>query len=156
MTYSETKISGNLSPFIQSFWTSETKDETIENTILPDGYFDLIVQVENDRIKSIKLTGLWTEPIEVKTKKNTKRLAIRFKPLATECLFDIHLKNALNATIILPKNFWDLNKLIALDFKTFSQHCLYKIEQLFASSKPLDERKIKLFDLIFTKEAWTV
>jgi AraC-like DNA-binding protein len=156
MTYSETKISGNLSPFIQSFWTSETKDETIENTILPDGYFDLIVQVENDRIKSIKLTGLWTEPIEVKTKKNTKRLAIRFKPLATECLFDIHLKNALNATIILPKNFWNLNKLIALDFKTFSQHCLYKIEKIFTSSKPIDERKIKLFDLIFTKEAWTV
>jgi AraC-like DNA-binding protein len=156
MVYLEKKISDHLSPFIQAFWTSETFDEVIENTILPDGYFDLIVQIEKEKIKSIKLTGLWTKPIEVKTQKNTKRLAIRFKPLAAEYLFDIDLKIALNNAITLPKTFWDLHQLSTLNFDTFSKHCKIKIGQLLALSKPLDKRKIKLFDLIFKKEFTTV
>jgi AraC-like DNA-binding protein len=156
MIYSEKRIVGALSPFVQSFWTSETFDEIVENTILPDGYFDLIVQIENEKIKSIKLTGLWTQAITIKTKKNTKRLAIRFKPLAAEFLFGINLKSALNTTITLPKTFFDLNQLTILDFETFSKHSNIHIEQIFGQSKPLDERKIKLFDLIFKKEFTTV
>jgi AraC-like DNA-binding protein len=156
MVYIEKKMSGNLSLFIQSFWTSETFDEVVENTILPDGYFDLIIQIEKGKIKSIKLTGLWTQAIAITTKKNTKRLSIRFKPLATEYLFDFDLKSALNTVITLPKTFWGFNQITTLNFETFSKYAYQKIEQILAQSKPIDERKIELFDLIFKKELTTV
>ncbi len=156
MTYSEKKAPAHLSNFLQCFWTSETFDEIIENTILPDGYFDLILQIENEKIKSIKLTGLWTEPIDIKTEKNTKRLAIRFKPLAAEYLFDLDFKNLLNTVIVLPNAFWNLDQLAYYSFETFCKYVLNQIEQSFVSIKAIDKRKIKLFDLIFTKKAWTV
>jgi AraC-like DNA-binding protein len=156
MTYSEKKVPTSLTHFLQSFWTSETFDEVIENTILPDGSFDLIVQIEKEKIKSIKLTGLWTQPIDIKTEKNTKRLAIRFKPLAAEYLFDLDFKNLLNTAATLPQTFWNLDQLGNYNFETFCKHVLNQIEQSFASVKNIDERKIKLFDLIFTKKAWTV
>jgi hypothetical protein len=118
-SYSETKISGALSPYVQSLWTSETFDEIVENTILPDGSFDLIIQIEKEEIKSVKLTGLWTQPIDIKTEKNTKRLAIRFMPLAAEYLFDLDFKNLLNTAATLPHSFWNLDQLPNFDLETF-------------------------------------
>ena len=46
MKYREIKPIGFLTNFIQSFWEYETFSTDFEHTIIPDGYFDLIVEFE--------------------------------------------------------------------------------------------------------------
>ena len=62
MKYREIKPIGFLTNFIQSFWEYETFSTEFEHTIIPDGYFDLIVGFENNSFKQIKLTGVWIMP----------------------------------------------------------------------------------------------
>jgi hypothetical protein len=64
MIYRELKVDGFLNNFIQCFWEYENIDTEIEHTILPDGYFDLIAEYEDGILKKVKLTGLWTKPIQ--------------------------------------------------------------------------------------------
>ncbi len=71
MKYEEIKIDGYLSNFVKCFWTSETLTKSSDYTILPDGYFDLIVEIKNKKISSVKLTGIWTIPIDIKTEIET-------------------------------------------------------------------------------------
>ena len=54
MKYREIKPIGFLTNFIQSFWEYETFSTEFEHTIIPDGYFDLIVEFENNSFKQIK------------------------------------------------------------------------------------------------------
>ncbi len=68
MQYEEIKTDGYLSNFVKCFWTSETLTNSSEYTILPDGYFDLIVEIKRKKFSSVKLTGIWTIPIDIKQK----------------------------------------------------------------------------------------
>ena len=111
MRYEETKADAYLSNFVKCFWTSETLTEGTKHTILPNGYFDLIVEIKNQKLSKIKLTGIWTMPIDVKTESNTKIFAVRFKPLATEILKSVNLKPLLNTSTNLEMQFLRLNTL---------------------------------------------
>ncbi len=48
MNYQEIKPKGFLKNFIQCFWFYKTTNNPIKHTILPDGYFDLIIEFEDD------------------------------------------------------------------------------------------------------------
>jgi AraC-like DNA-binding protein len=135
---------------------SENLDKKVEHTILPDGYFDLIVEFQNHIIQNVKLTGLWTEPIDVKSEKNIRLFSIRFKPLASEYLFDFDLKKLLNSTMILPIDFWELDTIQSDNFEDFATHISQKTTQILTNRKQVDERKIQLFDLIFQKKTFSV
>jgi AraC-like DNA-binding protein len=156
MAYSEIKTEGFLSNFIKCFWTSQTFEETVENTILPDGYFDLILKLKYKKIDKITLTGLFTQAIEVKTEKNVKLFSIRFKPLAAEYLFAESIQSLLNSSMILPNNFWDLDKLHSNTFGDFVEHIQAQISIILTRVKVFDERKINLFNLIFQNKTFSV
>jgi hypothetical protein len=108
MKYEEIKTDGYLSNFVKCFWTSETLTKSSDYTILPDGYFDLIVEIKNKKISSVKLTGIWTIPIDIKTEIHTEIFAVRFKPLAIELLENINLKALLNSSINLGLTLLEL------------------------------------------------
>lgn len=156
MNYREIETNGFLSNFVKCFWTSETAETEVENTILPDGYFDLIVEFDKKNRSEIKLTGIWSKPMNVKTGRNVRLLSIRFKPLASEYLFDVDFKSLLNGTTILPSNFWCLDTLKSKDFDSFVYHVTDYILKILENSKALDERKLKLFDVIYQKEIFLV
>jgi AraC-like DNA-binding protein len=156
MNYKEKKIDGFLLPFIKCFWMSENGDTQKEHTILPDGYFDLIIEIEEEIILKIQLTGLWSKPMEVKTEKHIKRLAIRFKPLASEYLFDLDFKSLLNSTLVLPTNFWNFDRLNGNDFENFIAFTTNYIQGLLENTKKIDARKIQLFDLVYQKNNFSV
>jgi AraC-like DNA-binding protein len=156
MNYKEKKIDGFLSHFIKCFWMSENGDIQKEHTILPDGYFDLIIEIEKETIVKIQLTGLWLKPMDVKTEKNIKRLAIRFKPLASEYLFNLDFKSLLNSTMILPANFWHFDRLNTTDFENFVAFLTIHTQKLLENAKEIDTRKVQLFDLAHQKNSFTV
>lgn len=149
MKYQEIKPEGFLSNFIKCFWEYQNTENDIAHTILPDGYFDLIVKIEGDSVKNIMLTGVWTKPVNVVIKKETKLFAIRFKLISAEYIFKQEIKSIIDNAVFLPENFWDLN---TFSFDSFEQ-AVYKLSSRISLSlkhlKEIDERKIKLFELIY-------
>jgi AraC-like DNA-binding protein len=156
MTYQEVKTDGYLSNFIKCFWASENLTDEVEHTILPDGYFDLIVEIDNEKVSRIKLTGIWSIPIHVKLKSNTKILAVRCKPLATELIDNIDFKSLLNSSTSLPFGFFEFRTNSFESFENFQLHIAHHFNKKIATSKSINEKKINLFNLIFKKEIFTV
>ncbi len=156
MKYEEIKTDGYLSNFIKCFWTSEALTKSSEYAILPDGYFDLIVEIKKDKISSIKLTGIWTIPIDVKTEINTRILAVRFKPLAIELLEDIYLKPLLNSSISLGADFTGIDNLAFYNFNEFCRHIENYLKSRIGKTKTVSNLKICLFNEIYKKEIFNV
>ncbi|MDZ7878787.1 MAG: DUF6597 domain-containing transcriptional factor [Saprospiraceae bacterium] len=156
MTYKEVKTEGYLSNFVKCFWTSEILTESAERTILPDGYFDLIVEIREKKIDKIKLTGIWTIPIDIQTSTNVKVFAVRFKPLATELLENVNLRLLLNSSAILQNTFIGLDTLSYDNFEDFCQHIEQYLKSRIEQSKTITKSKIVLFGEIFKKETFNV
>ncbi|MCA6442172.1 MAG: AraC family transcriptional regulator [Bacteroidetes bacterium] len=156
MKYEEIKTDGYLSNFVKCFWTSETLTKSSEYTILPDGYFDLIVEIRNKKISSVKLTGIWTIPIDIQTETHTEIFAVRFKPLAIELLENINLKSLLNSSIYLGTDFIGIDNLAFNNFKDFCKHIENYLQRRIEKSKTVNDLKIRLFIEIFKKEIFNV
>jgi AraC-like DNA-binding protein len=156
MKYEEIKTDGYLSNFVKCFWTSETLTKSSEHTILPDGYFDLIVETKNKKISSVKLTGIWTIPIDIKTEIHTEVFAVRFKPLAIEILENINLKSLLNSSTYLGTDFIEIDNLTFDNFKEFCKHIENYLQNRIEKKQPINDLKIRLFNEIFKREIFSV
>jgi AraC-like DNA-binding protein len=156
MRYEEIKADSYLTNFVKCFWTSETLAKSTHYTILPDGYFDLIVEIKEDKISSVKLTGIWTIPIEVKTEINTKIFAIRFKPLAVELLENVDLKPLLNSSIRFESDFIGIGNLELDNFDEFCNHIENYLKSRIEKTKVLSNLKICLFNEIYKKDVYNV
>ncbi len=122
MKYKEIKPNGFLQNFIQCFWFHKTTDKAIQHTILPDGYFDLLIEFENDILTDIKLTGVWKTPKNIDIPRNKIFFAIRFKLLAAEYLFQREIKSILDTSVNLPFDFWNINNYQSHNFETFVEN----------------------------------
>ena len=156
MKYEEIKTDGYLSNFVKCFWTSKTLTKSSDYTILPDGYFDLIIEIKNKNISSVKLTGIWTVPIDIKTEIHTKFFAVRFKPLAIELLEKINLKSLLNSSIYLETDFIGIDNLSFDNFKDFCKHIENYLQNRIEKRKTVNDLKIRLFNEIYKKEVFNV
>lgn len=156
MKYREIKPNGFMKNFVQCFWYYETTDKDIQHTILPDGYFDLIAEFENEVLTTLKLTGVWTKPKDIHIHQNTKFFAIRFKLLATEYLFQKEIKSILDTTQYIPFNFWSIDNYKSNEFDKFVIGTTDRIENSIKHLKEIDSRKINLFDLVYQHRIKTV
>ena len=156
LTYNEVKPIGFLTNFIESLWEYEALETDYVHTIIPDGCFDLIAEFENGTLKAIKLTGVWINPIDVKIPKSTKILAIRFKLLAAEYLFQQELKSILNTAKDLPLTFWNIHLYQGQDLQKFASEIFNRIENLIKCSKAIDDKKRKLFELVYKRQSLSV
>ncbi len=156
MKYKEIKPDGFLKNFIHTFWAYETSEADMEHTIIPDGYFDLIAEFENDTLKLVKLTGVWTKSVHVNISKCTKILAVRFKLLAAEYLLQHEIKSILNTTRNLPLTFWNIDRYLSNDFEKFSAEISSRLENLIQHLKELDNRKLQLFELVYSNQNHSV
>ncbi|PID67882.1 MAG: AraC family transcriptional regulator [Flavobacteriia bacterium] len=156
MIYKEVKPRGFLENFIQCFWTYQTTDKAIQHTILPDGYFDWIAEYDNNVLTAVKLTGIWTTPKHLVIPKNKTYVAIRFKLLAAEYLLHRDIKSILDTDVRLPFDFWQINNYQSHDFDTFVKDTTTRIEQSVKHLKTIDDRKLKLFDLVYHERINTV
>jgi AraC-like DNA-binding protein len=156
MEYRELKPNGFLCNLVECFWEYKNADTETEHTILPDGYFDLIVAFENEILTTVKLTGVWTEPKNVIIPKNTKIFAIRFKIVATEYLFHEEIKSILNTTKNLPFHFWSIDSYQSNSFENFVAEISNRIDNSIKHFKEIDNRKLKLFEFIYQHDSKTV
>ncbi|MCL1672597.1 helix-turn-helix domain-containing protein [Elizabethkingia ursingii] len=156
MKYKEIIPDGFLTSFIHSFWEYETGGADFEHTIIPDGYFDLIAKFEQGILTSINLTGIWTKPVDVKIPKSTKIFAIRFKLIASEYLFQYEIKTILNTTKELPLTFWNIHTYRSDNFEKFVCEIFGRLESSITYLKEIDNRKLKLFELAYSKKNLSV
>ncbi|WP_131539294.1 helix-turn-helix domain-containing protein [Pedobacter nototheniae] len=156
INYKEILPDNQVSDFIRCFWKSDSLEDDSDYTILPNGYFDLIIEFRENKIDRIKITGIWTVPIDVKTIKDTKLLCVRFKPLAAEYLFKMNFRSLINSSTTLPLNFWNLDNLNSNKFDEFIRYISNHIKFIISNAKNIDERKRNLFDLVFKKNNFTV
>ncbi|MFB9078066.1 DUF6597 domain-containing transcriptional factor [Flavobacterium procerum] len=156
MNYKEIKATGILSDFVQSFWYYETAETTVNHTILPDGYFDLIAEFENQTLTKVKLTGIWTTPKDIQIPKNTTFFAIRFRLLALEYFFKSEIKSILDTTQNLPLSFWNLDSFAFDEFEKFATAVSEKLNSEINRFSEIDNRKLKLFEFVYQHQVKTV
>lgn len=149
MQYLEKRVEGFLSNFIKCFWQYENALDDAEYSILPDGYFDLIFEFENNIQKKSYLTGIWTESVTVNIKKNTKLIGIRFKLPAAEFIFDMSIKNILNTSSEIFENRIDFKNVIFYDFESATNLLINKFADILQFSVRIDNRKLRLFELLY-------
>lgn len=156
MNYREIRPFGFLNNFVQSFWYYETFDTEIQHTILPDGYFDLIAEFENETLTTVKLTGIWKKAKDIQIPKNTKFFAIRFNLIAIEYIFQKEIKSILDSTINLPLSFWNIDKYKSNEFEKFVADSSNKLDTSTRHLKEIDSRKLKLFEIVYKQKTKTV
>ena len=147
--YREIKTTNPLSNFVKCFWEFwDTKIDT-NHTILPDGYFDLILEIQNQSLTNLFLTGVWTKPQEVFIKRGVKLLGIRCKLIAAEFLFKQEIKTILDTSISLPLTFWAINEMPFNDFYPFAEVLSKVIQQKLNNFNKIDDRKFNLFNILY-------
>jgi len=143
------KADKSLSDFVESFWMLHNKsDNDKEIVVLPDGRIDLTFFHSPTQPFHIVLSGLETYPDQAMLKAHTLMFAVSFKLLATEYILQNTISNLLNYAAHLPTDFWNLNAADLNDFDLFCEKASQKIQSLLP--KEIDNRKIKLFDLIYS------
>jgi AraC-like DNA-binding protein len=152
MKYRDIKIDGFLSNFINRFWEYDNSQNEVEFTILPDGYFDLIFEIQNNEILNISLTGIWTKQINVKIQEHTKLIGIQFKLIASEYIFQESIKLFINSETILPADFWGAKSLPLDNLEKFTTSLSQKINYGLKNLKEIDNRKFKLFNTLYEQK----
>ena len=148
--YEEIDTDKPLADFVKRFWKFNNPTADIQRyTILPDGYFDLIIRITVNKIDSITLFGLWTKEVEVVVPADTIIIGICFKPLAAEYILQQTIADTLNSFKTLPNDFWNINNIQLYNFKSWTDEVTIEMLQNFKKVSAFDNRKQNLFNLLF-------
>jgi AraC-like DNA-binding protein len=150
LLYEEIIPEKSLSPFIKRFWKFYNPAANKKrHTILPDGYFDLVIKITNTKINNISLFGLCTKELEIVIPANTIVIGICCKPLAAEYIVKQNIKEVINGNKDLPNNFWDIINIPFTDFQIWTEQITNRILSELENAKQIDERKQNMFTLLF-------
>jgi AraC-like DNA-binding protein len=150
MRYEEIDTEKSLADFVRRFWKFTNPTEHIQHyTILPDGYFDLIIKITAEKLDSTTLFGLWTKEVDVVVPADTIIIGICFKPLAAEYVLQQVISDILNNSKKLSNDFWNIGNLRFDDLKVWTEQVSNQMLENLKMAKSVDERKQSLFNLLF-------
>jgi len=150
LIYQSQKPDSSLSDYVESFWMLDNPSENKEVILLPDGRIDLIYSQSAKEPFQVVLLGIGTYPEQIVIAEKTKIFAVSFNLLATEYILHQSISKLLNSAQVLPTDLWDLNVDDLNDFEKFCEKISIKIKQEL--TQKIDERKLKLFDLIYSSK----
>ncbi|MDP9956784.1 AraC-like DNA-binding protein [Epilithonimonas hungarica] len=136
-----------LADFVYCYSSLENLSGFNEGVIIPNGKIDLLFCKTTDNQFQIILMGLETEPKPMPKRKIETFFSISFNPLALEYILHQSIAEFVDSGIELPNNFWDFSIDDLDNFELFCEKADQKIQSLLP--KEIDERKRKLFNLIF-------
>jgi AraC-like DNA-binding protein len=149
MTYSQQEPNDFLKQYIGCFWWLDNdSSENLNYTILPDGFFDVIVRFDNYKYQSTGLTGLYTKKVEVVIPSNDQLFGIQFKLPAAEYVFYESIAPLLNSEKKLPDTFLNLNSFDFSENLDTTDGLSSIISQEVNKENNLDDRKLHLFKLL--------
>ena len=149
MTYHQQASNTILKEYVRCFWWLDNdSSENLDYTILPDGFFDVIVRMNNYKYENTVLTGLYTKEVEVKIPPNYQLFGIQFKLPAVEYVFYQSIAPLLNSEKKLPDAFWNLNSFDFSENADTIDRLSSVISQEVNKENNLDDRKLHLFRLL--------
>ena len=139
----------SIAHFVQGFWMlANNTGKDLPIVVLPDGMVDLLWYKTGEKDYQVMIRGIDTLPGDEIIAASTKMFAISFKLLAVEYLFGDSVKDVLNKGKIITDDLWQFDESSLSNFKRFCDRATQKIISI--PVKDLDNRKRKLFDLIYT------
>lgn len=140
----------SLSKFVKRFWTiTNLTNENLTYTILPDGYFDYILEFNEGKINSKSMTGIYTKEFEVVIPSYTTFFGVSFLPVSAEYILDQSLSKLLNKHQNLPLSFLDFDIAKFDKFQLWTEKLSLQFISKIKEEKVVEERKQKLFNLLF-------
>jgi AraC-like DNA-binding protein len=138
-----------LKQYIRCFWWLDNdSSKNLNYTILPDGFFDIIVRFNNYKYQSTMLTGLFTKEVEVIIPANHQLFGIQFKLPAVEYIFYESIASLLNSEKKMPNTFWNLNLFdFSKNIDAIDSLCSIICQEINKENN-LDNRKLNLFLLL--------
>lgn len=141
----------SISNFVDSFWALCNTGNLGKNVIvLPDGRIDLLFSKSTTEPYHITLLGISTQPEQVVVAPHSVTFAISFKLPAVEYILHGTVADILNNAKDVAQKFAHIDAHVLDDFVTFCNHSNKRIQELIPQK--LDNRKIKLFDLIYASQ----
>lgn len=147
LEYRLIKPDQSTADYVYCFSSLKNISSQKEGVVIPNGKIDLLFCKKNDNRLQIVLMGLETKPKPTPQLDIESFFAISFNPLATEYIFRQSVAEFVNSGIALSSDFWDFNIADLENFEMFCEKATQKIRSLLP--KVIDERKLKLFNLIF-------
>ena len=147
MAYRFKKPDKSLCHWVYSFSSLQNIPTGNESIIIPNGKVDLLFSKDKNDELHITLMGLETKAKPVPKQPVTAFFAINFNPLAVQYILQHPIAHLLNSGEKMPHDFWGFQVTDLDDFDTFCHKAALKIKSLIPHK--IDERKRKLFDLIF-------
>lgn len=139
----------DISCFVHSFWMLENKTgKDLSSTVLPNGMVDLTVMHTPREGLRVLLRGIDTEPARVVIERGARIFTVGMKLLAVEYLLDTSIKDLPREGIPFPNARWQFDDRDLGDLESFQAAAAEKIRS--TSISLIDNRKEKLFDLIYT------
>ena len=142
----------SLIDFVYCFSSLQNFQNQQQAVIIPNGKIDLIFSEIGNGELQIALLGLETKPKYV-AHEVRNMCSISFHPLAIEYLFADSIADLIDSGKELPADFWGFGINDLADFDEFCSKMTEKIHSLLP--KKIDERKRKLFQLIFASNGET-
>lgn len=136
-----------ISHLVESFWMLTNKSgRPLPVTVLPDGRIDASFSFGGGQ--GIVLLGLESGPSRAEIPADFTLFSISFRPLAVPYLFKDFLPILPDSATVLPADFFGID----LDeFQDIGDFCAKLTENMKGMvKKSIDERKKKLFELIYT------
>lgn len=149
MIYSQQQAHQNLRDYVRCYWKIENNTKDFQSyTILPDGFFDLLICFHNDNLEGVFLTGLWDQKTNVVISPETTIYGVQFRLLAIENIIQESITPLLNHIKELEKSYLGLDGYNAtvdsFSFDYLNQCLLSRI----AEQDPIDPRKCTLLKSI--------
>lgn len=147
LAYKFTRPNRSLVDFVDRFSSLQNLSSFKDGIIIPNGRIDLLFYKTADHQFHITLMGLETKPKQMPEQEIPAFFAISFNPIAIEYILHQSVASFVNSGKHLPNNFWDFSIADLNNFEAFCEKATHKIQSLLP--KEIDERKRKLFQLIF-------
>lgn len=149
--YKFIKPDKSLGDVVESFGMfHNASDQPKEVVLVPDGRIDLFFWRTALEPFQVILIGLETLPDQTSIPPQTLTFAIGFRPLAMEYILSTSIADIINSAKYLPKDFWNFSEDDLKDFDSFHKKASQKVKELLPPE--LDERKRKLFELIYSSK----
>lgn len=135
--YNEVYPSEALNDYVSLYFKAENlSDEPQEMTICPDGYFKLIVQLLDGKIKAYFLTGIWANEIDIVIPPRVVTYGIKFKIISAELIFKREISSILNSVEQKNVGFFGMDRVI---FKGFDS-VVEQLEEILSEKLPPKEQ----------------
>ncbi|MFT4203941.1 MAG: AraC family transcriptional regulator [Chitinophagaceae bacterium] len=142
------KPGDSLSDFVYCFSSLQNLSSIKDAVIIPNGRIDIHFYKGLNNKLYVALIGLETQPKPMPPNNIEKLFSINLNPLSVEYILHHPIADILNGGKMLPSGFWGFNVNDLKDFDVFCEKASLKMQTLLP--KETDERKRRLFELIFT------